>query len=224
MVESGGSIRIGVLISGGGSNLQALIDHCQNGFIPGQIVLVISNEATAFGLERARRHGIATLVIAHRAFPSRAEFDQAMQEALDQAQVDLVCLAGFMRILTPGFVHHYHQRLLNIHPALLPAFPGLRVQARALASGARFSGATVQFVASEVDAGPIIAQAVVPILAGDTPESLAERILIQEHRLYPLAVRLFAMNRLQVDGQRVRILDADANAQSSLLNPPWEAC
>ncbi|MBF0426065.1 MAG: phosphoribosylglycinamide formyltransferase [Magnetococcales bacterium] len=212
-------LRYGVVISGGGSNLQALIDRSADGTIPGRIVLVISNEPGAFGLQRAGRAGIPTQVIDHRAFPDRASFEQALAAALDAAQVELVCLAGFMRVLTPWFVRHYRGRLLNIHPALLPAFPGLHVQQRALDAGVRFSGATVHFVVEDVDAGPIVAQAVVPILPGDDAAALAARILQQEHRIFPLAVRLFAQRRLEVQGSRVIIRGHEADAAAALINP-----
>ncbi|GAB0056006.1 Phosphoribosylglycinamide formyltransferase [Candidatus Magnetaquicoccaceae bacterium FCR-1] len=202
-------LRLGVLISGSGSNLQALIDRVADGFIPARIALVISNRADAFGLERARQAGIPTLVIDHKAHPDRPSFEQAMIDALNASQVELVCLAGFMRVLTPRFIRAFAGRLLNIHPALLPAFPGLHVQQRAIEAGARFSGATVHFVTEEVDAGPIIAQAVVPILDNDDASALAARILKHEHRLYPLAVKLYAEGRLRIEGQRVRVMDGD---------------
>ncbi|MBF0124085.1 MAG: phosphoribosylglycinamide formyltransferase [Magnetococcales bacterium] len=200
------NLRIAVLISGSGSNLQALMDHCDNGIIPGQVVLVISNRADAYGLERARQKGIATQVIEHRQFSDRRDFDIALQQAIDQAEVGLVCLAGFMRVLTGDFVRHFQGRLMNIHPSLLPAFPGLHVQQQAIDAGVRFAGATVHFVDEGVDTGPIIAQAVVPVLQDDDAQRLAERILLQEHRIYPLAVQLFAENRLLVEGRRVSIL------------------
>lgn len=213
-------LTVGVLISGSGSNLQALIDRMADGSIPARIGLVISNRADAFGLERARRAGIPAMVIDHKTFPDRERFEQAMIAALEQAGVGLVCLAGFMRVLTPCFIRAFQGRLLNIHPALLPAFPGLHVQQRAIEAGARFSGATVHFVTEEVDAGPIVVQAVVPILDADDAQSLAARILRQEHRIYPLAVALFAQKRLRIEGQRVRVLDAveDAQAESVLVH------
>ncbi|MEO5345718.1 MAG: phosphoribosylglycinamide formyltransferase [Magnetococcus sp. YQC-9] len=216
-------LPIGVLISGGGSNLQALIDRMADGFIPARIALVISNRTDAFGLERAQQAGIATLVIDHKAFPDRMGFEQAMIDALQAARVELVCLAGFMRVLTPLFIRAFAGRLLNIHPALLPAFPGLHVQQRAIEAGARFSGATVHFVTEEVDAGPIIAQAVVPILDNDDAHTLAARILKQEHRIYPLAVRLFAEGRLLVEGQRVRVLAREKEEAEEVLISPTEA-
>ncbi|MBF0428732.1 MAG: phosphoribosylglycinamide formyltransferase [Magnetococcales bacterium] len=213
-------LAIGVLISGSGSNLQALIDRVADGFIPARIALVISNNPNAYGLKRAKQAGIPTMIIDHREFQGREPFDQAMIAALTQAKVDLVCLAGFMRILTPCFIRAFQGRLLNIHPALLPAFPGLHVQQQAIDAGVRFSGATVHFVTEEVDAGPIVAQAVVPLLQTDDAQSLAARILIQEHSLYPLAVSLFAQGRLRIEGNRVHILNPLASPEAALLNPP----
>lgn len=213
-------LRVGVLISGGGTNLQALIDGCASGAIPAVIATVLSNRADAFGLERARRAGLAAEVLDHRAYADRAAFDLALAARLDAAGVELVCLAGFMRVLSPAFVRHYQGRLLNIHPALLPAFPGLHVQQQALDAGVRFSGATVHFVDEGVDTGPIIAQAVVPVLAGDDAAALAARILVQEHRLYPLAVRLFAEGRLRLEGRRVVVSEAQGDPGAALVNPP----
>ncbi|MBF0182895.1 MAG: phosphoribosylglycinamide formyltransferase [Magnetococcales bacterium] len=215
-------LPIAVLISGGGSNLQALIDGCATGMIPGRIVLVISNNPEAFGIKRAKHHHIPTRIVDHRLYANRAAFDQELARLIDQAEAQLVCLAGFMRVLTADFTHHYAGRLINIHPALLPAFPGLHVQRQAIEAGARFSGATVHFVVPEVDAGPIIVQAVVPVLADDTPDTLAARILHQEHRIYPLAVRWFAQGRLQLEGNRVRVLNADEKEQDVLIHPTGE--
>ncbi len=213
-------ISIGVLISGGGSNLQSLIDQCQSGYIPGRITLVISNVADAFGLERAKKAGIATAVIKQGNFPDRAAFDRAVQAKLDEAGVDLVCLAGFMRVLTEPFVEHFTGRLINIHPALLPSFPGLGVQQKAIDAGVRFSGATVHFVDAGVDTGPIITQAVVPILPDDDARALGARILKQEHRIYPMAVRLFSQGRLKIEGRQVVIDEAAREDAAALINPP----
>jgi phosphoribosylglycinamide formyltransferase 1 len=213
-------MRIGVLVSGGGTNLQALIDLCQGEDIPAEIVLVLSNVAGAYGLQRAEKADIATQVIDHKGYAGREPFDAAMIAALDTKGVDLVCLAGFMRLLTPTFVRHFSQRLINIHPALLPAFPGLHVQQKALEAGVRFSGATVHFVDEGMDTGPIIAQGVVPVLADDDEEALAARILKQEHRLYPSVVRLFAENRVRVNGGLVEIVDAGGEPEAALINPP----
>ncbi|MGN7612257.1 phosphoribosylglycinamide formyltransferase [Magnetococcales bacterium HHB-1] len=212
-------IKIAVLVSGSGSNLQTLIDQCQSGYIPGQIALVISNKADAYGLTRAKNHQIPTMVIDHTDFPNREAFDRALQEKIDQTQVDLICLAGFMRILTEGFVRHFKGRLINIHPALLPAFPGLGVQQKAIDAGVRFSGATVHFVDEGVDTGPIITQAVVPIQDDDDAKTLATRILQQEHKIYPLAVKLFAEKRLSLEGRRVRIKDFPNTENQALISP-----
>ncbi|MBF0625826.1 MAG: phosphoribosylglycinamide formyltransferase [Magnetococcales bacterium] len=213
------SCAIGVLISGSGSNLQALIDRCADGTIPGRIALVISNNPGVLGIERAQRAGIPVTVIDHRGFDRREAFEQAMARELDAAGVALVCLAGFMRVLTSWFVGHYQGRLLNIHPALLPAFPGLHVQQQALEAGVRFSGATVHFVSTTVDAGPIVAQAVVPVLPDDDVPALSRRILVQEHRIYPLAARLFAQGRLHIVGNRVLIDTPRELPDQALINP-----
>lgn len=212
-------LRVGVLASGRGSNLQSLIDQSQDGRIDAQIVLVASNNSAAGALERARKAGIATCVINHREFDSREAFDTAMVAALREAKVDLVLLAGFMRLLSPVFIEAFPHRIMNIHPALLPAFPGLNVQRQALEYGARFSGCTVHFVDGGLDTGPIIIQAAVPILENDTEESLSARILAQEHRIYPRAVQLFAEGRLQVEGRRVRVLPPSDPDEAALINP-----
>ncbi len=211
-------VKTGVLISGRGSNLQALIDACRAPGFPAEICLVLSNRGDAGGLARAARAGIATKVIPHRDYASRGAFEAALSAALETAGVELVCLAGFMRLLGEAFVTRWRDRLVNIHPSLLPAFPGLDTHARALAAGVRFTGCTVHFVRAEVDNGPIIVQAAVPVLPGDTAESLAARVLTAEHRAYPLALRLIAEGRALVAGERVEIRDAAGEA-SILLNP-----
>ena len=180
--------NIGVLISGRGSNLQAIIDAVQDGRLDARIALVISNKADAYGLERARSAGIETLVLDHKAFPSREAFDQAMVDALRAREVELVCLAGFMRLVSATFVNAFPNRILNIHPALLPSFPGLHAQRQALEHGVRFSGATVHLVDTNLDAGPIVMQAVVPVFTDDTEDTLSARILAEEHRIYPEAI------------------------------------
>ena len=210
--------RVGVLISGRGSNLQALIDACADPGFPAAIALVVSNEAAAFGLSRARDAGIAVRVVGHRAFPDRPAFDEAVSAVLADAGVDLVCLAGFMRLLTEGFVRTWWDRLINIHPSLLPAFRGLHVHRRVLAYGARITGCTVHFVRPAMDDGPIIVQAAVPVLGDDDEDSLAARVLAEEHRIYPLAVRLIAEGRLTVDGNRV-VVAAPRQPDRALLNP-----
>jgi phosphoribosylglycinamide formyltransferase-1 len=183
--------------------LQAIIDAIAAGTLDARIVLVISNKADAGGLTRAREAGIETLVLSHKAFPSREAFDLAMVEALRARQVDLVCLAGFMRLLSPAFVDAFAGRLLNIHPALLPSFPGLDAQRQALEHGVKISGATVHFVDADLDAGPIVMQAAVPVLDDDTEETLSARILAEEHRLYPAAVQLVLDGRWRIEGRRV---------------------
>ncbi len=204
-------LRVGVLVSGTGSNLQALIDACRRGDAPAAIAVVISNVPMAFALERARAAGIPAVVVNHRDHASVEAFEAALWEALVTHRVELVCLAGFLRILSPGFVGASPGRILNIHPALLPAFGGKgmygeRVHRAVLASGVRHSGCTVHFVTDVPDGGPIIAQAIVPVEQGDTPATLAARVAKEEHRLYPEVVRLFAEHRLRLEGDRVRIL------------------
>jgi len=210
-------LKVGVLISGRGSNLAALIAACAEPAFPAEIVLVLSNRPDALGLERARQAGLATAVIDHRG-RSREDFEQAVDAALRQAGVELICLAGFMRLLTAGFVARWPDRILNIHPSLLPAFKGLHVHEQALAAGVRISGCTVHVVRAETDAGPIVAQAAVPVLEGDSADSLAMRILAAEHRLYPLALRLFAEGRAVVADERVR-LDGTGPAGPALFSP-----
>jgi phosphoribosylglycinamide formyltransferase-1 len=216
-------LKVGVLISGRGSNLQALIDACADPDFPAEIVLVLSNKADAYGLERARRAGIPAAVVSHRDYADKPGFEAAMDEALNAAGVELVCLAGFMRLLTSGFVERWHDRLINIHPSLLPAFKGLDTHARAIEAGVRFTGCTVHFVRPAMDEGPIVLQAVVPILEADDSHSLADRVLVAEHRSYPLALRLIAEGRARVEGERVAISGSPitpATAPEPLLNPP----
>ncbi|HTP66771.1 MAG TPA: phosphoribosylglycinamide formyltransferase [Geobacteraceae bacterium] len=198
-------LRIGVLVSGNGSNLQSLIDRCADETIPGRVVCVISNITEAFGLERARRHGIPALHLDHRLFHCREAYDEALVDALREYEVDLVCLAGFMRIITPVLIDAFPSAIMNIHPALLPSFPGLHAQRQAVEHGVKVAGCTVHIVDRGTDTGPIICQAAVPVEEGDTEDTLAARILVQEHRMYPLAVRLFAEGRLKVEGRKVVI-------------------
>jgi phosphoribosylglycinamide formyltransferase-1 len=211
--------RLGVLISGRGSNLQALIDACARPGFPAEVSLVVSNEPRAQGLARAAAAGIASRVIDHRGFADRPAFEAALDDALEAAAVDLVCLAGFMRLLTESFVARWRDRLINIHPSLLPAYKGLDTHRRVLADGVRFTGCTVHFVRPEMDDGPIVVQAVVPVLAGDDEESLAARVLAAEHRCYPHAVRLIAEGRVTVEGRRTVVAGAAA-ATEAWLNPP----
>ncbi len=198
--------RIGILISGRGSNMLSIVEAAERGRIPAVVAVVISNEREAAGIGKAAAHGVETLILDHRDAASRDDHDRRLLAALDERRIDLVCLAGYMRRLTPAFVKTYSGRILNIHPSLLPAFPGLDAQRKALEYGARFSGVTVHFVDEGVDTGPIVLQAAVPVEPDDTPATLADRILQEEHRLYPEAIRLFFEGRLQVEGRRVRIL------------------
>lgn len=211
-------LKLAVLISGRGSNLQALIDAVAAPDYPAEIMLVISNRPDAPGLARAAAAGIATQVIDHKAFPDRAAFDAALDRALRDHAIELVCLAGFMRLLTDGFVTAWLDRMINIHPSLLPAFKGLHTHERALAAGVRVAGCTVHFVRPAMDEGPIIVQAAVPVLPDDTAEALAARVLAAEHRCYPAAVRWIAERRLRVVDGRVEI-DGAAAAAAPLLNP-----
>jgi len=201
-------LKVGVLISGRGSNLAALIEAAKAPDYPAEIVCVVSNVATAAGLKIARDAGVPTAAISHRDFPDRESFDRAVSADLEKHGVELVALAGFMRIQSAWFPARWAGRIINIHPSLLPAFPGLHVQQQAIDAGVRVSGCTVHFVTPELDAGPIIAQAAVPVLAGDDADKLAARILRQEHRLYPEVVRWFAEGRISlIDGQ-VSVKDA----------------
>lgn len=196
--------RVGVLISGRGSNLQSLIDACRAAEFPAEIAVVISNRPDAPGLQRARDAGIAALTIDHKTYASRAAFDADLDKALRDAGAEIVCNAGFMRLLTADFVAAWRDRQLNIHPSLLPAFRGLHPQRQALKAGVCVSGATVHFVRAEMDAGPIVAQAVVPVMGGDSVETLSARILSAEHRLYPYALGLVASGAVWVEGETVR--------------------
>ena len=197
--------RLAVLISGTGSNLQAILDAIDAGDLPARVNLVLSNKAGAAGLARAERAGVPAQAIDHRGFPDRASFDQAMIERIDAHGADTVVLAGFMRILSPGFVRHYQGRLINIHPSLLPKYPGLNTHARALEAGDREHGCSLHFVTDELDGGPLIAQARFPVAANDTAETLSEKVQAQEHRLYPQVLRWRAQQRLQMTDQGVEL-------------------
>ena len=194
--------NLGILISGRGSNLQAIMDAIAAGTLDARIALVISNRADAAGLERARSAGIETLYLSHRAVASREDYDRALVAALTARGVGLVCLAGFMRLLSPAFIEAFPNAVLNIHPALLPAFPGLDAQHQAWQHGVKISGATVHLVTPELDAGPIVVQAAVPVLDGDTADDVAARILREEHRLYPEAIRIVLGGGWRVEGRR----------------------
>lgn len=215
-------VSIGVLISGSGTNLQAIIDAIEGGKLDARIEVVISNKADAYGLARARNHRIPTEVLNHKNFSSREAYDEALVALLGGRGVELVVLAGFMRLLSPVFVKAYSNRIMNIHPALLPAFPGLNVQQKAVEHGARFSGCTVHFVNEECDQGPIIIQAVVPVLPDDSAETLAARILEQEHRIYPRAIQLFAERRLKIIGRRVLVDRPPQSDIQALIQPALE--
>lgn len=212
--------KLAVLISGRGSNLQSLIEAASTPDYPAEIALVVSNRADAPGLARARDAGIRTLTIGHTAFgkgaEGKAKFEEALGDALAASGADYICLAGFMRILSPHFISRFEGRILNIHPSLLPAFKGLNVHEAMIAAGVKIAGCTVHFVTADMDAGPIIGQAAVPVLADDTPETLAARILAEEHRLYPACVRLLCEGRARLKSGRVML---DPDAAGALRNP-----
>jgi phosphoribosylglycinamide formyltransferase 1 len=214
--------RVGILISGRGSNMLSLIEAARAPDYPAEIAIVISNRPEAPGLERARAAGISAIVIDHRQFPSRAPFEMKLHGALKDQRVDLVCNAGFMRMLTGAFVDRWRDRHLNIHPSLLPAFPGLNVHQRVLEGGVMITGCTVHFVRVAMDAGPIIAQAAVPVLPDDSPELLAARVLKVEHRLYPHAVRLVASGAARIVHEKVA-LDPISYDAPNLIWPPLES-
>jgi phosphoribosylglycinamide formyltransferase-1 len=202
--------RIAVFLSGRGSNFMAIREAVRKGGIDADIGLVFSNKEDAPGLVKAREWGLETLSLNPKLFATREDYDRAIIRELEQRRIDLVCLAGYMRVLTPELCDAFRHRLINIHPALLPSFPGLHVQQKAIDWGVRFSGCTVHFVAAEVDMGPIILQSVVPVLQDDTEETLAARILVEEHRIYPEAVRLYFEGRIEVRGRRVFVLEPGA--------------
>jgi phosphoribosylglycinamide formyltransferase 1 len=215
-------VPIGVLISGGGTNLQSIIDAVEAKKLDAKIELVLSNKPDAYGLVRARNHGLPVEVLEHRDFASREAYDQAVVDRLRARGVELVALAGFMRLLSPVFVKAYSNRIMNIHPALLPAFPGLHVQKKAVEHGVRFSGCTVHFVNEECDEGPIIIQAVVPVYPDDTAETLAARILTHEHRIYPRAIQLYAEGRLHIVGRKVLVDRLQKDEAQVLIEPALE--
>jgi phosphoribosylglycinamide formyltransferase-1 len=215
------TVKLGVLISGTGSNLQAIIDAILRGELKAEIRLVISNRADAQGLERARRHGIETMVLEHRTFPSREDFDCAVLAALRDRSVELVALAGFMRLLSSVMLDAFPGRIMNIHNSLLPSFPGIHGPKDAIEYGVKIAGCTVFFVTPGVDVGPVIVQAAVPVLPGDDEQRLAARILQEEHRIFPHAIALFQQGRLEIQGRRVVIKgDSSTPNSSGLVNPP----
>jgi phosphoribosylglycinamide formyltransferase-1 len=215
-------LSIGVLISGSGTNLQAIIEAIEANALAAKIEIVLSNRADAYGLVRAADHGIPAEVLDHKKFSSREAYDRAAVDLLRARNVELVILAGFMRLLSPVFVKAYSNRIMNIHPALLPSFPGLHVQKGAVDHGVRFSGCTVHFVNEECDEGPIIIQAVVPVFPDDTEETLAARILRQEHRIYPRAIQLYSEGRLRIEGRKVWVDGIERKEDEALIQPPLE--
>ena len=200
-------LRVGVLASGRGSNFEALVEAIESGGVPAVMAVLVSDRATAPALEIARAHRIEALLVDPKQYPNREAHEKAIMAALDERGVGLVCQAGYMRILGPAYIEHFRGRALNIHPSLLPAFPGLHAQRQALEHGAKVTGATVHFADEGVDTGPIVLQSAVPVLPGDTEETLSRRILEVEHRIFPEAVRLFAEGRLVLDGRRVNIVE-----------------
>ena len=215
------TVPIGVLLSGGGTNLQSIIDAIEQERLNAEIRTVVSNRESAYGLTRARNRDIPATVIDHRRHASREDYDRVVVEHLKSQGVELVVLAGFMRLLSPYFVRSFPNRIMNIHPALSPAFAGLHGQRQAFEYGVRFAGCTVHFVSEGCDEGPVIIQAVVPVLPDDTEETLARRILAQEHRIYPRAIQLYSEGRLVIEGRKVRVTgeDGDTDEESALVNP-----
>ena len=213
-------IGIGVLVSGSGSNLQSIIDHIEGGKLDAEIRIVLSNNPEAYALERCRKHRIPTAVVDHRRFASREEFDRREIEVLAASGVELVVMAGFMRVLSSEFFRAFPMKIMNIHPALLPSFPGIHVQQKAVEYGVKFSGCTVHFADEGVDTGPIIIQAAVPVDPDDTAETLAARILKEEHRIYPQAIQYYAEGRIEIEGRKVRVRDGRRMTESALHNPP----
>lgn len=215
-------LRLGVLVSGRGTNLQSIIDAIEQGKLKATIAVVISNVKDAPALDRATRHNIPALFVDPKGSKGKEEYDRELVRILKERGVELVILAGFMRIMTSLFIQSFPNRILNIHPALLPSFPGLKVQEAALKHAVKFSGATVHIVDEGVDTGPIVIQSVVPVLHDDTDESLAERILKEEHKIYPQAIQWFAQGRVRVEGRKVIIEGSKEPAYPVLFNPPLE--
>ena len=213
-------VKLGVLVSGSGSNLQAIIDAIEKGLLDAEIKMILSNNHEAYALVRARKHGVPYTVLEHKDFATRADFDRKMVNILDACGVELIVMAGFMRILSPLFLAAFPMRVMNIHPALLPSFPGMHGQKKALDYGVKFSGCTVHFADEGTDTGPIIIQAIVPVYDSDTEETLSQRILREEHRIYPKAIQLYAEGKLEVVGRKVRVKDHRQADPSPLHNPP----
>jgi len=213
-------VKLGVLVSGRGSNLQAIIENIENGSLAAELAVVVSDQADAVALERARKHGIPAVHLSAKGYKGRRDdYDALLVHEMKKHDVELVVLAGFMRIITRVLVQAYPNRVMNIHPALLPAFPGLHVQKAAIEHGVKFSGCTVHFVDEGMDTGPIIIQAAVPVLDNDTEDSLSARILKQEHRIFSRAIQLYAEGRLKVEGRRVVVTDGTNNGDGFLVNP-----
>jgi len=215
-------MRLGVLASGGGSNLQAILDACEAGRIDAQVAVAIVNVPGAKALERARKAGVPAVLLPHKDFPSRDAYDAALVAELRKHGVELVCLAGFMRLITPVLLAAFPHRILNIHPSLLPSFPGMHAVRQALQAGVRVSGCTVHLVDEGTDSGPIVIQSAVPVLDTDSEEALASRILAQEHRTYPRAIQLVASGRVAFEGRRVRLRGAQGDGSRTLASPPLD--
>ncbi|GAB4431904.1 MAG: phosphoribosylglycinamide formyltransferase [bacterium] len=214
------SLKLGVLVSGSGSNLQAIIDNIEAGKLSSKIVVVISNNKDAYSIERAKKHNIPYEVVDHKNYQTREAFDGKIVEILKSYNVDLVVMAGFLRVITKVLIDAFPMKIMNIHPALLPAFPGLHVQKKALEYGCKFAGCTVHFADEGVDSGPIIIQGVVPILDNDTEETLSKRILAVEHKIYSTAIKLYEENRLKIEGRRVLIEPALSPEETAFLTNP----
>jgi phosphoribosylglycinamide formyltransferase 1 len=210
-------LRVAILISGRGSNMDALIEAARSPDFPAQIALVVSNRPDAPGLAKAKAAGLATAAVDHKIYAGREEFERSLQIVLETYRIDFICLAGFLRLFTPWFIGQWRGRMLNIHPALLPAYKGLHTHERALADGVKIHGCTVHFVVPEMDEGPIVAQAAVPVLDWDTPEILAARVLEQEHRIYPMALELVSSGKVRIEGNRV--VGASNDGRNTLVSP-----
>lgn len=213
-------LKIAVFISGSGTNLQSIIDNCESGRVNAKVVLVLSNEPDAYGIERAKKHDIPAVVVNHRDHSSRVEFEDAVLKSMADYEIDLICLAGFMRVLTDNFLGKFPNRVINIHPALLPSFAGTQGQQDAFDYGAKFAGCTVHFVDAGVDTGPIIIQAVVPLKQDDTVDTLKKRILAQEHKVYPQAIHYIAKGAVEIVGRKVVIKDLGEIDDFAAINPP----
>jgi phosphoribosylglycinamide formyltransferase 1 len=211
--------RVAVFISGGGSNMQSLADACEAADFPAEIVAVISDKPTAGGIAKAEARGINTFVFERKAYADKAEHETAILAALEEIKPDIICLAGYMRLISGEFINRYEGRMLNIHPSLLPLFPGLHTHQRAIDAGMKIAGCSVHFVTEGMDEGPIVAQAVVPVIAGDTADTLAARVLTVEHKLYPLALKLLAEDKVKMDGGKAILKGVPAQDDTKLISP-----